>query len=602
MRIKSFTALMLAILLAFGSLTSLAASTFSDVPDDHWAKDYIEEMYSIGLVTGYPDGTFGPGNAVSKWESLILASRVLGFNDQANAEYIDMAADQYMSKLASYNVNNKEELCYLLYWGVLNDSDLADYLSEDKKNSPELRYEAAILLTKVMGGEEEALNQSSVVIEYDDAADIPTAAKPYVSYITKLKVMQGTGNNKFDPLMQVSRAQMSTMMYNTMRAMNMETQTVTVQSVVASQNQITAYDASGNSQKYYAEDSTLYRAAGAPAAINDITSGSVITMKIQDGSVRMIEWDPDSTEKTASGKVVSANATGGGEIKIAVLNDDGTTTTKTFNVISTASVSLNGESIGLSQIKTTHYATVYYTGENNVYKIELENMNTTVNGTFVSYTVDPNTITIRLSDGTEQTYTMLDDVGVVRNNLDSSMYEISVGDRLMLVLEYHQVKSIEATSVDQTIEGTIKELTFGDTNYITVKLSDSSTEKIVITESTQIFIDDASSNMYALRPGAQVKVTTKSANADKIYSYAVVAPSQIVGVVTAVNSTYSIVTINNAETGTDQQVVIKSNCTFIDNSNSGINSLSKLKPGYQVLVLGTMSNGAYLVNTLIVTQ
>ncbi len=602
MRTKSFIAVMLVVLLAFGSLTSLAASTFSDVPDDHWAKDYIEEMYSIGLVTGYPDGTFGPGNAVSKWESLILASRVLGFNDEENKEYIDMAADKYMSKLASYNVNNKEELCYLMYWGVLTESDLADYLSEDKKNSPELRYEAAILLTKVMGGEAEALNQSSVVIEYDDAADIPTAAKPYVSYITKLKVMQGTGNNKFDPLMQVSRAQMSTMMYNTMRAMNMETEFVTVQSVVASQKQITAYDSEGNSHKFNTQDTTIYRADGAPATISDIKSGTLIRLSIQNDTIRLVEWSSDSVEKTASGKVVSSSAAGGGEIKIAVLNEDGTTTNKTFNVVSTASVSLNGDSVGLSQIKTTHYATVYYTGENNVYKIELENMNTTVNGTFVSYTVDPNTITISLSNGTEQTYSMLDDVGVVRNNLNASMYDIAKGDKLMLVLEYHQVKSIEATSVDQTIEGTIKELTFGDTNYITVKLSDSSTEKIVITESTQVFIDDASSNMYALRPGAQVKITTKSANADKIYSYAVVAPSQIVGVVTAVNPTYNIVTLTNSETGLDQQVVIKSNCTIIDNSNSGINSLSKLKPGYQVLVLGTMSNGAYLVNTLIVTK
>jgi len=499
MRLKSLTAVLLAAMIALGSFSVFAASTFSDVADDYWAKDYIEEMYSIGLIKGYPDGTFGPANAVSKWESLILAARVLGFNDEENKQYIELAADKYMSKLAAYDVNNKNEICYLLYWGVLDEDDLAEYLAEDKKNAPELRYEAAILLTKVMGGEDEALNQSSIVIEYDDASDIPTAAKPYVSYVTGIKVMQGTGENKFDPLMQVSRAQMSTMMYNTMRAMDLETEIVTVQSSIGSQNVITAYGEDGKSQKYYTDDATIYRADGAPSDINAIQAGTVLKLNLQGDVIRLVEWDSENSQRTAEGKVVSCS---GNELKIAVVNENGTAANKTFNLISTARVYLDGDSIGISQIKSTHYAKVYYTGENNVYEVELERMTTSVNGTFVSYSLDPNTITIALSDGTEETYFLEDNVGVVKNDRNATMYDIAKGDRILLTLEYHVVTQISSTSVDQTIEGTIKELTFGDASYITVKMSDSTTERFTITENTVIKIDDADSNMYALRPGA----------------------------------------------------------------------------------------------------
>ncbi|MDD4688705.1 MAG: S-layer homology domain-containing protein [Eubacteriales bacterium] len=602
MKLKRITAIMLVTMLAFGSMTTIAASTFKDVADDYWAKEYIEEMYSIGLIKGYPDGTFGPANAVSKWESLILAARVLGFNDPENDEYIELASDKYMSKLASYDVKNKEELCYLLYWGVIEEDDLAGYLAEDKKNAPELRYEAAILLTKVMGGEEEALNQSSVVIEYDDASDIPTAAKPYVSYVTGIKVMQGTGNNKFDPRMQVSRAQMSTMMYNTMRAMNLEQHTVTVQSVVASQSEISAYDVKGASQKYIADAGTIYRADGNAASIKDIKSGMVLRISKQNDDIRLIEWNSEATQMVAEGKVVSASTAYGGELTIGVVDEDGFITNETFKVVATAAIIYDGDSISLSQVKPIYYATVYYSGNNNAYKVELAGKASTANGTFVGYSLDPNTITINNDNGSKETYLMLDGVGVTRNDRDASIYDIAKGDRLVLVLEYRQVKTIKATSIDQTVEGTIKELVFGDTNYITVKLANSSLEKYNISDDTNITIDDVVASMYDLRPGAQIKLVAASTNATKISSYATVAPSHIIGKVKAVNATYNLVTLENIADGLDQQVLIKGTCTFVDNTGSGINSLKKLQPGYQVTVFGNISNGAYLVNTLIVTK
>ena len=42
------------------------SSQFSDVPDDYWAKDWIEELVAEGIAGGYPDGTYRPGNNVTR--------------------------------------------------------------------------------------------------------------------------------------------------------------------------------------------------------------------------------------------------------------------------------------------------------------------------------------------------------------------------------------------------------------------------------------------------------------------------------------------------------------------------------------------------------
>ena len=46
--------------------------TFSDVPVDHWAYDWIEDLYNAGLTSGYPDGTYRPGSPVTRAEMAVF--------------------------------------------------------------------------------------------------------------------------------------------------------------------------------------------------------------------------------------------------------------------------------------------------------------------------------------------------------------------------------------------------------------------------------------------------------------------------------------------------------------------------------------------------
>ena len=42
--------------------------TFSDVPQTHWAFEYIIELVNDNVLSGYPDGKFRPNNNVTRAE------------------------------------------------------------------------------------------------------------------------------------------------------------------------------------------------------------------------------------------------------------------------------------------------------------------------------------------------------------------------------------------------------------------------------------------------------------------------------------------------------------------------------------------------------
>ena len=65
-----------AIAARFDSNGDKTAAKFSDIAN-HWAKDEISIAYNNGWITGYPDGTFGPQRDITRAETMTLVNRVL---------------------------------------------------------------------------------------------------------------------------------------------------------------------------------------------------------------------------------------------------------------------------------------------------------------------------------------------------------------------------------------------------------------------------------------------------------------------------------------------------------------------------------------------
>jgi hypothetical protein len=78
-------ALAAAVLLSIGALASLGAvslaggQTFSDVPPSNQFYDDIEFMSERGIAGGFPDGTYRPGQAVSRQAMAAFLHRALSY-------------------------------------------------------------------------------------------------------------------------------------------------------------------------------------------------------------------------------------------------------------------------------------------------------------------------------------------------------------------------------------------------------------------------------------------------------------------------------------------------------------------------------------------
>ena len=69
---KKGLSLFLSLLLAV-SVTCSAFAAFPDVTSSYdWAKDAIDTLVNNKIVEGYPDGTFKPGNNITKQEAITL--------------------------------------------------------------------------------------------------------------------------------------------------------------------------------------------------------------------------------------------------------------------------------------------------------------------------------------------------------------------------------------------------------------------------------------------------------------------------------------------------------------------------------------------------
>jgi len=99
-------ALVLVLVLAF-TLTALA-NPFVDVPLNHWAYDSVQSLAAKGVIVGYPDGTFGGGKSLTRYEFAEATAKALAY-----VEGMDFAAAEDVAILEKLAIEFADELASL---------------------------------------------------------------------------------------------------------------------------------------------------------------------------------------------------------------------------------------------------------------------------------------------------------------------------------------------------------------------------------------------------------------------------------------------------------------------------------------------------------
>ncbi|MGY4688525.1 S-layer homology domain-containing protein [Salibacterium sp. K-3] len=79
-----------------------AAESFSDVSNDYWASQAIQNLTDEGIINGYPDETFAPGEDINRGQvaELLVKAFDLNVNEDAASSYDDLINESYHTPYA----------------------------------------------------------------------------------------------------------------------------------------------------------------------------------------------------------------------------------------------------------------------------------------------------------------------------------------------------------------------------------------------------------------------------------------------------------------------------------------------------------------------
>ncbi len=590
-----------AVILAMSLTTPVfAAPSFSDINSDNfaWAKPYITSMAGKGLISGYEDGTYRPDNDVTRQETLSLFARAMGSGEKANEPVVEIAHEKYDTMLANYGLTwGTDEIAYLLYKGALKKTDLDTYLKGNEKSTPMKRCEAAIIITKALGGEDEALSDLGVVLDYTDAREVPANAIQYVAYAGEAGIMEGMGDGTFSPNTAVKRSQIAVMLSRTVEKTNYEYKRLKITDVDSSAKRITASD--GNAYAY-SKDTVLMQ-KGVEIRAEELSAGVNALFTFSNGTLINLDILSDQPDQTITGRYVN-NATTSGKTVVRI-TPEGETEARGYECDENLSVTYDGSPATLRSFTKGDIMTlsisngkiVSIKGETKVTKI--------ANATVLKINVGDK-ITITISHGNAaydgQTYIVSDNVSVKKNDAAADLDQIYMGDKVTLELEYGVITSIRATSSRKVVEGTIKALTFSSTPTMVVEVKGVETT-YQIPNNIDITVNGEEATLYDFRVNDQVKLTLDSDAITKIVATVTQeSPGNITGVVTGINSSYGVISVLPSGAVDSKQIFCKDSGTTFVGADGKSKKMGDIKVGQTVDIRGKVSNGVFVGQLVVI--
>lgn len=590
------------------AVTAVSAASFSDVENDAtvaWAKPYITEMSDKGYIKGYEDGTFRPNKTISKTEALILLSRMIGVNEESYADSVEHAVNEYKSVLSKYSTDYAKEISFLLYTGVLTEDDLPSYISTANKGTALKRFEAAVLLTKLLGADAEVSSNAFVSSSYADTPEIPDSARAYVEYVKEAGIMQGMGNDAsgrplFSPNTDVTRSQMAKMLCCLIDVLDLSTQTGVIASTDDFNDTITV-TIDGADIRYDIASNTKIKIDGKDAELKDLKPGMNVKVTNLNKTLSLVENYTVIKDDIIYGLVSSTKEASSGVRTVIIADANDKKKTATYTLADDAKIKVNGAIDTFGKIKANNYVSLTIK-DGLVTVIEVIDKSTSATGTLVSLDAsgDFTVLNVVDSSGKETAYEISNEgVQVSRNSLDSKLSELMEGDSITMKLTYGKVTKITASSKNQNISGTVSYITYTTSGTkIGIEMSGTVTEYSV-NKSAEVIIDSSNGSVYDLRPGGDIKVKLQSSEIVRIEAAGTILKSQLIGTVKSTNSTYGLMVVE--ENGVEYSVFINSNTKIIDSATGSEVKLKAVEKGKTATVTGSNASGV-LEATVIVLQ
>lgn len=588
---KTFLPIVLVIALL---LSQISVFAFSDMNEERlsWAKTAVNEMAEAGLIKGYEDGSFRPDNSVTKQETLILLSRLVGYTQNSSEKYIKIAEDIYADTLASYSTPYKSEISYLLYKGILTADDLALYVADTEATQPLKRYEAAVLLTKIFEKDLISVEKDEISITFDDLSDIPANAKAYVNYVVKKGIMNGMGENKFMPNEKLTRAMIATLLYRIIPVLDLDYEEGGFLRYDAATSTLRLSDNSGETVTYTVSSDVTSLLDGAKTKLSEFSAGTDVRVTFSGADVILVEGKSSTFETVITGIYngykVYEDATA------VLIKDAKTGESKEYTISSSITVTKNNKQSSISDLVKSDYISASIKA-GKVIHIQAEDKTVTVNGVIDSIVFSPDFAIVINVDGKNVSYDADDDVVVRRNNKVSQLADLIAGDKVKVTTVYGLITEITATSSSVTETGVISEILISNTSSLTLEIDGIETT-LFVARNAEIS-SPIGKTIYDLRLGDTVKISVEGKSITKIDTVSSASTStNFSGVVESVEPSYGYIKLLDTST-----LIFTKGAKVQDSSGLSMN-VKGIKPGDSITIFGTSESGAIEATLIIVNK
>ena len=169
---------------------------FSDVPSDHWAYSFINELSGKGVINGYPDGRYGPSDTLTRGQFIKLI--VTASMGNVNYDYVEKRITHwvapYLTILENYKIVDKGSL------------------TKDKLDEPISRIQVVKLLTLCDLNIRKNKQKADSSIKFTDTRNLSREDKNYLSHAVACKIINGYEDGTFKPDNNLTRAEAAKIM------------------------------------------------------------------------------------------------------------------------------------------------------------------------------------------------------------------------------------------------------------------------------------------------------------------------------------------------------------------------------------------------------
>lgn len=527
---------------------------FNDI-DNSWAKQYISNVFNKGLMGGFSETEFKPGENVKNYDALVSISRMVNSGKDINLE--QLVQKYQTSVLDKFNVPEyaREHILVCLDKGIVSDADISQFA----KYPYAKRKDISVYLGRSFGV---VYNESEppVVLAFKDSMMIPTLYKPHVKFLIDKGIVNGSGdvNGCFNPDDFIDRASFAKML-----------------------------DLS----------SDVYSKTASGIDETDTTKDNPEIIWTDDN-------EPDDNEPDYTEPVPAVSPEDSEEADVTayvdqVIPEYGNlavfvgTERRVYKIGENAVCTIDGvSSEGYWKLKKSDLVKLYTEGD-KVTKILGESKIRKTVGKLISIQTDGEPVLkMETLSGETKLYKITAKTIVIKDGKNALWQELKVDNELVITTSYNDLIEINADGVKSTDKGIIESLLYSRIAppQIVITALDGSQNKYYVNKDMEI--TGAEKDLYSLRPGMQIEVNLID---DEIKNVAVINETAIVlielkGMVKSIDLESMLVVIEVYDNNTGKYIdkkVYASEETKLADADLNYLSLDSLKANQIISVRGT---------------